>query len=190
MNMKRTPVSAAILLCIGMALLAHQTFGADEEKNKPKLYTWTDERGHTNITDDIGKVPEKHRGSVSVMEQTPGKGKAGAAPRPPETQPLPSSAPEDEAAVKAEWQDKIRSWEQKLAAAQDRRRRLEDERADLFRAWGSPAMAPIANRQRAEAIDTELQDVQREINEAKNMLDVVIPEEARKAGVPPGWLRK
>jgi hypothetical protein len=188
MNMKRTPVSAAILLCIGMALLAHQTFGADEDKNKPKLYTWTDDQGHTNITDDIGKVPEKYRGSVGVMEQTPGKGKAGTGPKPPE--PQPSSAPEDEAAAKAEWQDKIRSWEEKLSAAQDRKRKLEEERAGLFRAWGSPALAPIANRQRAEAIDAELLDVQREINEAKNMLDVVIPEEARKAGVPPGWLRK
>jgi hypothetical protein len=32
--------------------------------------------------------------------------------------------------------------------------------------------------------------MQKEIDEARNMLDVVIPEEARRAGVPPGWLRK
>ena len=30
---------------------------------------------------------------------------------------------------------------------------------------------------------------QKRIDEARNMLNVVIPEEARKAGIPPGWLR-
>jgi hypothetical protein len=35
-----------------------------------------------------------------------------------------------------------------------------------------------------------MKEVQKQIDEARNMVDVVIPEEARKAGVPPGWLRE
>jgi hypothetical protein len=35
-----------------------------------------------------------------------------------------------------------------------------------------------------------MKGVQSEIDAARNDLDVVIPEEARKAGVPPGWLRE
>jgi hypothetical protein len=51
-------------------------------------------------------------------------------------------------------------------------------------------MAPIANRQRAEQIDKALPEVQKEIDRARREIDVVIPEEARKAGIPPGWLRE
>ncbi len=35
-----------------------------------------------------------------------------------------------------------------------------------------------------------MNNVQSEIEQAKHMLNEVIPEEARKAGVPPGWLRE
>ena len=185
---KRVAIAAA-LLCAGLFLLIPQQSFCDDEadKHKPRLYTWTDEKGRMNITDDIGKVPEKYRGSVQVMDQTPG-GDEGAVQQPAEPM-TPAPAPDDETA-KEEWKARIKEWEQKLAGAQERKRSLQRERDELFRAWGSPALAPIANRQRAEAIDTEVQEVQKEIDEATHMLDEVIPEEARKAGVPPGWLRK
>ncbi len=55
---------------------------------------------------------------------------------------------------------------------------------------GGPAYGPIENKVKAEQVAQEMKEVQKQIDEARNMLDVVIPEDARKAGVPPGWLRE
>jgi hypothetical protein len=35
-----------------------------------------------------------------------------------------------------------------------------------------------------------MKQVQKEKDDARNEVEVVIPEAARKAGVPPGWLRE
>jgi hypothetical protein len=35
-----------------------------------------------------------------------------------------------------------------------------------------------------------MKQVQKEIDDTRNRINVVIPEEARKAGIPPGWLRE
>jgi hypothetical protein len=35
-----------------------------------------------------------------------------------------------------------------------------------------------------------MKEVRKEIDEIRRELDEAIPEEARKAGVPPGWLRE
>ena len=43
---------------------------------------------------------------------------------------------------------------------------------------------------KAQKIEEEMQQVQREIDSARNEVENVIPEQARKAGVPPGWLRE
>jgi hypothetical protein len=39
-------------------------------------------------------------------------------------------------------------------------------------------------------IATELSSAQQEVDRARNMVNTVIPDEARRAGVPPGWLRE
>ncbi len=35
----------------------------------------------------------------------------------------------------------------------------------------------------------EIEKYKQEIREAQEMLETVLPDEARKAGAPPGWLR-
>jgi hypothetical protein len=55
---------------------------------------------------------------------------------------------------------------------------------------GGPAYGPIENKVKAAQIEQQMKEVQKQIDEARNMLDVVIPDEARKAGVPPGVLRE
>jgi hypothetical protein len=41
-----------------------------------------------------------------------------------------------------------------------------------------------------QQIENDMQRTRREIDDIKNEINTVIPDEARKAGVPPGWLRE
>ena len=182
------------ILFISMsAVLPEQVFADEKEEKKQYLYQWTDEKGNMHIVNDLGSVPEQHRSGARRLE-TPKERTGEYTGRTGQTQreqyaPAPSSPGVDDAAGRARWQKKLGAAKQRLARAEERYRSLEEEKGTLFRAWGSPALAPIANRMRAEEIDKELKEVQKEIDEARNMIDEVIPEQARKAGVPPGWLR-
>jgi hypothetical protein len=152
------------------------------------LYQWVDDQGNVHATDRPSDIPEKYRSRVKKI----GSGSGGQEPVIIEQQaePEPSEREENAQNDKAMWQQKIRDWKDRLADAETRYRSLEQERNGLFAAWGSPAVAPLAARQRAEQIDQQMQEVQQEIVKAKDMINNVIPEQARKAGIPPGWLRE
>jgi chromosome segregation ATPase len=88
------------------------------------------------------------------------------------------------------WQRRVGAAKQRLAAAEQHYRELENRRTTLLGQWGTPAYAPPEARSEAERLAQEMRSVQKEIDDARNEVEVAIPEEARKAGVPPGWLRE
>jgi DNA repair exonuclease SbcCD ATPase subunit len=167
---------------------------AEEGNNERKsyLYEWTDDSGAVHITDKLGNVPEQYRAQARKIEESR-KGEAGGDQQ---TQRVtggpsgPEGEEETEESRKAEWQDRIREWKTRLAQAEKRYRELDQQRTELLMSWGGPAYGPIENKVKAEQIEQQMKEIQKQIDEARNMLDVVIPEEARKAGVPPGWLRE
>jgi DNA repair exonuclease SbcCD ATPase subunit len=167
---------------------------AQEGNNERKsyLYEWTDDSGVVHITDKLGNVPEQYRAQARKREESR-KSEAGGGQQ---TQRVtggpsgPEGEEETEESRKAEWQDRIREWKTRLAQAEKRYRELDQQRTELLMSWGGPAYGPIENKVKAEQIEQQMKEIQKQIDEARNMLDVVIPEEARKAGVPPGWLRE
>ncbi len=171
----------------GLAETASAPENGSPEPKKQYLYEWTDNRDTVHITDALGRVPEEYRSRARRIESVKGQE--------PDQQQMRGSSPssfgnDNSDRGRAEWQSKISNWKSRLANAEARYRNLESERDAQFRAWGSAALAPIENRVRAEKIEQQMKDVQSEIEQAKHMLNEVIPEEARKAGVPPGWLRE
>ncbi len=183
---------------IGILLLATslwaQTAGTKEEdeRKKPYLYEWTDEKGVGHITDTLGNVPEKYRSRARRVEIRKEKEQPGALPAQPELTPTPleQGAPIDDEARKAEWRQRIGDWKSRLAESEKRHQELEEERNALIRPWGTFASASPDTRAKVGKVEEEMNAVQKQIDEARNMINVVIPEEARKAGVPPGWLRE
>jgi chromosome segregation ATPase len=183
---------------IGILLLATslwaQTAGTKEEdeRKKPYLYEWTDEKGLAHITDTLGNVPEKYRSRARRVEIRKKKEQPAAL----QAQPEPTTTPQDQGASLddeeriAEWRRKIGDWKSRLAEAEKRHQELDDERNALIRTWNLLSLAPPDTKVRVGKIEEEMKTVQEQIDEARKMIDVVIPEEARKAGVPPGWLRE
>lgn len=95
-------------------------------------------------------------------------------------QPAPAKQGEEDRAKKA-WQDRYRD-----AFARERAARVELEAARTAYTKGRNRQR-LRGDKRAQAVE-RIRVAEVELAEATRDLEVV-PEEARRAGVPPGWLR-
>jgi hypothetical protein len=163
----------------------------DKELKKSYLYQWTDEKGVISITDDLDKVPKVYRDKALKLTQP----KTEDVDQKQQVQkqsgyPSGSGSEAADASGKAVWQQRMRGARQRLEAAEKRYHELDQRRNELLQSWGGPASGRLDTRTDADRIEQEMKGVQSQIDAARNELDVVIPEEARKAGIPPGWLRE
>jgi len=190
--------SVACLLAIVMPAYAQQAGQAvdqiqgqakEADEGKNVLYTWTDSNGVVHITDQPGTVPERYRSTVRQLNAQPGGGtgsiKQGSSPEPG----IPTHGEKDESS-KAAWRQRMQEAKRHLADLQQEYQALDQKRNEALGRWGGIASGHIEDRVEADRIDQEMKQVQQEINDARNQVEVVIPDEARKAGIPPGWLRE
>jgi hypothetical protein len=179
----------SLLITAGPAVAQTVTQQEDKEKSQRYLYEWRDDNGTVHISDDLGGVPEQYRRQVRKRLEQPAKQETGRQEQ-VTLQPAPQPEEEtDQEAKKEEWQLKIRDWKERLANAEKRYKALEEERSTIIMTGGVMTYAPPAYRTRAAELEEEMKQVRKEIDDARNMIDVVIPDEARRAGIPPGWLR-
>jgi hypothetical protein len=180
----------SLLIAAGSTVAQTATQQEDKEKKQHYLYEWMDDNGMVHISDDPGDVPEQYRRQVRKRLEQPAKeetrGQEQVAP-PSEPQPEEES---DQEIRKDEWRQRIRDWKERLADAEKRYKAIEDERSKIIMRLGLSATALPGDRTRVIEIEGEMKTIQKEIDDDRNMIDVVIPDEARKAGIPPGWLRE
>jgi hypothetical protein len=193
--MRALIIMIMVLMVFAPAALAQtgDQAGSNEVK-KHYLYEWTDNKGGVHITDDLGEVPERYRSKSRKIEIPKGE-EIGPGQQMQEATGTQSgvATDEQEAASKAAWLQRIRDWKERLADAQQRYRDLDQKRKEALAKWGGPAAVAsghLEGRSEADGITQDMKQVQIEIDEAKDMIENVIPEEARRAGIPPGWLRK
>jgi len=180
---------AAVVLCGTIG------FGSAAAQGNGSLYEWTDDRGVVNVTDDLSKVPDKYRSGrrswAHLGPARPVRERSHRRRRLPLKQ-FPGPAGLSDEDRKAQWQRRMRDAKQQLAAAEDRYRQLSQRKSDMASQWGSAgaALPPQDVLDQIAQIDRDLEKAKSDINDAKNMVEVTIPDEARKAGIPPGWLRE
>jgi hypothetical protein len=189
--MRRGLLIAAFLLAAMTPVFAQPAAENEQDEQNAYLYQWTDDGGVVHVTDGLGKVPARFQSKARRLEAAP---EAGAAPSQPAQQGV-SSSPDNrqeqrESEQKALWQRRMQEAKSRIAAATQHYQEIEQRRTALLGPWGTPAYAPPQVRLEAERAAEEMQRVQREIDDARHEAEVIIPEEARKAGVPPGWLRE
>ena len=180
-----------LMFIVPSALAQTGDQAGSKDVKKHYLYEWTDSKGGVHITDDLSGVPERYRSKSRKIEIPKGE-EVGPEQQVQGTTGSPSgvATKEQEAASKAAWQQRIRDWKARLADAQKRYQDLDQKRLEALAKWGGPASGHLEGRLEADSIARDMEEVQRDINEAKDMVENVIPEEARKAGIPPGWLRE
>ncbi len=174
-----------LMVFVPAALAQTGDQAGNKDVKKHYLYEWTDSKGGVHITDDLGEVPERYRSKSRKIEIPrgeevgPGTGSSSGGP-----------TEEQEAASKAAWQQRIQDWKERLADARKRYQDLDQKRQDALAKWGGPASGHLEGRAEADRIAQDMKEVQQDIDEARDMIENVIPEEARRAGIPPGWLRE
>jgi hypothetical protein len=189
--MKMMTMLAFQLLILVMPNLAPaQTEPAPGQQTAPEqfVYKWTDDNGVVHMTDDPSKVPGKYRNKTLKQRAEPAGEEVQEQPQREAVGPAPeSSVPSDQEFEqnlrKDEVQQRYLDWKDKLQRAEQRLQSLQQQRADLVGRWGSLAVAPLAVRDEVSQVDKSLQDTQAAIDEARHMLEVVLPDDARKAGV-------
>jgi ElaB/YqjD/DUF883 family membrane-anchored ribosome-binding protein len=183
-----------ILVLTGSAMTVYaqtdqQAQAGDKELKKSFLYQWTDQKGVVHITDGLDKVPKGYRDKAIKLNQPKNEdADQGQQVQEPSVYPSGTASEAADASAKAAWQQRMRNARQRLADSKSRYQQLAQQRDELLGSWGGPASGHLAGRIEAEKIEQEMKDVQKQIDEAQKDIDVVIPENARKAGIPSGWL--
>ncbi len=197
------------VLC-GLVFTAAAAAAGDEQREPAYLYQWTDDRGVVHITDKLNNVPPRYRSRARALEGRPAaagaSGQHAPAPEPYLPEEQRDRALQAEEDRKAEWQERLWSARVRLRNAEDQYRALERERDALKEQYGGgtsvitlptgeqmvsgTAAAPQEVLNRISVLEVEMVQVRRRIDDERNQVEVVIPDEARKAGIPPGWLRE
>lgn len=152
-----------------------------------QVYQWEDEEGTIQMADDLQKVPERYRERAREI------------PLPQETEesPPPPALPDESTADpsmeevdhrgrdRAWWHAQMEKWRRKRAEAEQKLADAEGRLGQILRV--NPTVALM---QEAAAVREKIARLQEEVQEAERMLNEALPEEARKAAVPPGWLRE
>lgn len=187
----------ALLVALAGGIAGSDVLAAEDDRRY--IYQWVDEKGVIHITDSLQNVPPQQRSRATRTEQqTPvekgGKGQEQA----PGQSPLQEQAPDagtsfDEDEIKkAEWQQRMMDAKRQLAEAESRFQGAAEQKSRLESQWGSSgaALPPQSTIDEIARLEVDMVNARRDIERARNEIDIVIPDAARKAGIPPGWLRE
>ncbi len=179
-----------LLMLMGWMILFGSAFGQ-------QIYQWVDEKGTVHFTDDVSLVPEKYQDQVKE-KKTP---KAPAS-SPPVT--LTRDKPPKEAQEEPEkkdilgrgedwWRDKATEWKQKLIKAQkdfaDAQTVLKAKEKELEDAKLKPRSLQRKLQDEVKVLEEKMNGQKKQVDEAKNMLEKVLPKQAEEYRADPLWLK-
>jgi len=186
-----------ISLIIAAGLLFYSALAFGQE-----LYRWVDEQGTIHFTDDLGQVPEKYRDKI--QKRTPSKEPPVTQPTPKPPTPTTGTEVEKEAGVPPRqrdmlgrgeewWRAKVKEWNEKLKTAQANYETTYNERKAKEQELEAAKLKPdtIRRKLRAEIKDLEekIKGLEKQVDEAKNMLENVLPKQAQDYQANPEWLK-
>jgi hypothetical protein len=180
---------AGLMLVVALLFVGVAAWAGEENG---RLYTWTDKDGVTHVTDSLQNVPQQYRSKT----QRVGDGGPGVAVVPESQSPAPPATSVQgggsDATLKAQWQSRMLDAKRQLQYAEDKYGQLTKRKSDLQAQWGSggAALPPQEVLDEMNRLDADMSSAKAEIDRARDQINNVIPDEARKAGVPPGWLRE
>lgn len=162
-----------------------------------EIYRWVDERGGIHFADDITLVPEKYRDQVQKR-------------KPPEkTTPSPVRPPEGPAATGATesrperkdllgrgeewWRARIKEWNDRLSNAQKgydlAHAALKSKQKELEDALFKPDSLKRKLKSEIKELEGKVKEREKERDEAKNMVEKILPKQAADERADPAWLK-
>jgi chromosome segregation ATPase len=184
-----------------MALLILMLVSSSWMAHSQEIYRWVDEKGAIHFTDDFTLVPEKYRDQVqkrkSSEKSAPEPARSSAGPE--AARPTPESTPEKKDLLgRGEdwWRAKVKEWNDKLANA---RQNYEQAYADFKvkeKEYEDSKFKPDKFKRKLRKIEAEKKEAEsnvkhweEQMEEAKNMLEKVLPKQAENYKADPAWLK-
>jgi hypothetical protein len=173
-------LSSKIIIIVMAVVLSASTSAIAE------TYRWTDMDGNVGYADSLQKVPPQYREAARRVD-----GKSSSGPR-PTLQTVPSnptgavSPPQgDSEEIHAVWRNRMNGTRAELEQLKIQRETVQKQ-YDALRGerFGKVFADPEADANHR----AHLADLDAQISEKERALSTTIPDEARKAGIPPGVL--
>jgi hypothetical protein len=179
-----------VFLIFILSLFSFSQVGGQE------IYRWIDEKGTTHFADDLTLVPEKYR--IQFEKKKPPKESSS-----PETsqESEGSKAEPQSSAVKKDlqgrgedwWRAKAKEWNDKLQNAQ----KNYDEASQAVKAKeqqredskSKPHSQRIRLRKESRDLEEKAKEREKELAEAKEMVEKVLPKQAEDYHADPDWLK-
>jgi peptidoglycan hydrolase CwlO-like protein len=185
-----------LIVMAGLLLLSVQAYGQE-------VYKWVDEKGMSHFTDDLSQVPEKYReqaakktskeesASTPSAGSLPGVGSGQNVEQPIEQKDALGRGEEWWRAKVKEWNNKLKNAQKDLADAQETLKQKEKELEDTTYSHYNNRHGMGAIRKlnaEIEGLNSKIPELESRVNEAKNMLENVLPQEAKDSRANPNWL--
>lgn len=161
------------------------------------IYTWRDTNGQLHVSDQLQDVPDALRADA-LRRAEAGQSLPAAnytimpsdapRPEPPASAPVEASegstsADPPDPQTRAYWQERMEKERRRKADAQQRLQEVQSQMVKVR------ATTPAGFHDTLTSLDAEARALERTIADAEYQILQGLPEEARRLGVPPGWLR-
>jgi peptidoglycan hydrolase CwlO-like protein len=191
----------SLIVIAALLLFSSAAFGQE-------VYRWVDEQGTAHFTDDLGQVPEKYRDQIQKKE--PPKEPPITQPIPPQPTPSQPLAPPTGMEVEKGsgatprqkdilgrgedwWRAKVNEWNEKLKNAQRNYENAYSEwkskENDLESSKFKPDSVKRKLKTEIKDLEEKTKDWEKQMDEAKNMLENILPKQAQDYQANPEWLK-
>jgi chromosome segregation ATPase len=179
--MKRT----MLFILVGMIILPFVAGGQE-------VYQWVDEKGTVHYTDDPALIPERYQDQVQKR----------TIPKELVTSPPTQVSPEPQSDIERKdllgrdedwWRDKAMEWKQKLIQAQKNYEAAQEALKAKDKELEKSIYKPDSFKRRLQAeikvLEEKVNEQKRQVDEAKDMLEKVLPKQAEEYRADPSWVR-
>jgi hypothetical protein len=190
---------ASLLIFVGLIFYYASSLGQE-------VYRWVDEKGTVHFADDLTLVPEKYRGQVQKKVVPP---EPPPSPFPPSTrvpekgrpgnvtiEKKPESVPvQKDILGRGEewWRAKVKEWKEKLSNAQKNYETelnaLKAKEKELEESKFKPDSLKRRLKADIKVLEEKVEEWKKQMEEARNMLDKVLPKEAEDYRADPSWVK-
>jgi hypothetical protein len=192
-------------ICGGVILAVAAWLLPEGVRADAPLFVWADAQAHVHVTDRLANVPEPYRTTYAVrLEAMRQAGQAPGGPAGPVGVPPPRTAEvkfagsgaervaalspqaSQQAALRAQWQQRMVAARTELMGATDALQRLE---ASIDAARMNPVLrlTPPVQAQ-VEGLEAQRAQAQTRVLDARRMLLETLPQQAQREHIPPQWL--
>jgi hypothetical protein len=180
-----------LFILVGLIFYSGMTLGQE-------VYRWVDEKGTVHFADDLSLVPEKYR--EQVQKRTPPE-KSIPPPSPgisegPQVKEKSESAPERKDLLgrgEEWWRAKVKEWNDKLVSAQKNFdatfSQWKAKEKELEESKFKPDSFKRKLKADIKALEEKSKEWEQKRDEAKNMLEKVLPKQAYDYRADPDWLK-